>query len=54
MRHDDGPQESQQVSSQKHPMISNIQTLVQKERENKRTHGETTSMEIDPPTSSRR
>ena len=35
-------------------MIYNIQTPMQKERENKRTHKETTSMEIDPSTSSKR
>jgi hypothetical protein len=54
MHHDDSLQESQQVSAHKHPMISNIQTLAHKEREPKRTHEETTGMEIDPPTSSKR
>ena len=34
-------------------MISNIQTLVQKRRENKRTYEQTTGMEIDSPTSSK-
>ena len=54
MHHDDGLQEHQEVSSHKHPMISNIQTPTQKEKENKRTHEATTGMEIDPPTSSKR